>query len=148
MKIALINPPRSPYNGILAHAIPEAEPFIHKKLIGPPLGLLTLATALNDHEVSFLEMKGEYDLVPDSPEPEEMVRQFLQKTNPDIVGVSFIASEFPAGMDIFRVVKAYNSESITVAGGLHATLCPDHFLDPCVDRVQPRKPKPSCRGRR
>lgn len=135
MKVALINPPRSPYNGILAHATPEAAKFIHKKLIGPPLGLLTIAAALNDHEVSLLEMKGEYDLVPDSPEPREMVRQFLQKTNPDSVGVSFIASEFPYGMDIFRVVKEFNPEILTVAGGLHATLCPDHFRDPCVDIV-------------
>jgi len=137
MKVALINPPRSPYNGILANAVPEAEKFIHKKLIGPPLGLLTIGAALQNHDVTLLEMKGEYDLVPDSPEPAEMVRQYLQKTNPDVVGVTFIASEFPYGMEIFRVVKEFNPEITTVAGGLHATLCPDHFLDPCVDIVCP-----------
>lgn len=137
MKVALINPPRSPYNAILTHAAPEAKQYIHKKLIGPPLGLLTLAAALSDHQVTLLEMKGEYDLVPDSPEPAEMVRNYLQKTDPDIVGVSFIASEFPYGMEILRVVKEYNPNIITVAGGLHATLCPDHFLDPCIDIVCP-----------
>jgi len=135
MKVALINPPRSPYNGILTHALPEAEKFIHKKLIGPPLGLLTIAAALGDHDVSLLEMKGEYDLIPDSPEPKVMVREFLAENNPQIVGVSFIASEFPYGMEIFQVVKEFNPEIITVAGGLHATLCPDHFRDPCVDIV-------------
>ena len=43
MKIALINPPRSPHNGILEHAPDEALPFIHRKLVGPPLGLITVA---------------------------------------------------------------------------------------------------------
>lgn len=137
MKVALINPPRSPHNGILAHATEDVEKFIHKKLIGPPLGLLTIGAALKDHEVTLLEMKGEYDLVPDSPEPAEMVRNYLQKTNPGIVGVTFIASEFPCGMEIFRVVKEFNPEIVTVAGGLHATICPDHFRDPCVDIVCP-----------
>ncbi len=135
MKVALINPPRSPHNGILEHASPEAERFIHKKLIGPPLGLLTLAGLLQDYDVDLLEMKGEYDLAPDSPEPAEMVETFLQKTQPDIVGVTFIASEFPLGMAILREVKRFNPEIVTVAGGLHCTLCPEDFLDPCVDIV-------------
>lgn len=136
MKIALINPPRSPYNGILSHADGQAAKFIHRKLIGPPLGLLTLAAALKEnHDVDLLEMKGEYDLIPDSPPPEKMVRDFLDYARPQLVGVTFIASEFPAGMHIFRLVKEYDPNIITVAGGLHATLCPEHFSDPCVDIV-------------
>lgn len=134
MKVGLINPPRSPHNGILEHADAEAARFIHRKLIGPPLGLLTLAAALRkDHDVSLLEMKGEYDLVPESPPPREMVLSYLAGTQPRVVGVTFIASEFPAGLDILRTVKAFDPTIVTVAGGLHATLCPDHFNDPCVD---------------
>jgi hopanoid C-3 methylase len=135
MNVALINPPRSPYNGILAHAGEEAKKFIHKKLIGPPLGLLTIAANLPNHDISLLEMKGEYDLIPDSPPPAQMVLEFLEKTRPRIVGVTFIVSEFPLGLEILRTVKAFDPDIVTVAGGLHATLCPQDFSDPVVDIV-------------
>lgn len=135
MKVALINPPRSPFNGILEHASEEARKFIHKKLIGPPLGLLTLAANLQDHDVELLEMKGEYDLIPESPPPRQMVLEFLRKCKPDVVGVTFIASEFDLGMEIFKTVKEYDPRILTVAGGLHATLCPDDFNSPKVDVV-------------
>jgi hypothetical protein len=55
MKILLINPPRSWENKILEYAPDEAKHFIHKKLIGPPLGLLTVAEAVNDYDVTFHE---------------------------------------------------------------------------------------------
>lgn len=135
MKIALINPPRSPHNGILEHASVEARRFIHKKLIGPPLGLLTLAANLKDYDIELLEMKGEYDLHPESPPPLKMVLNFLERVNPDIVGVTFIASEFGLGMEIFRTAKQFNPEILTVAGGLHASLCTEDFNDPAVDII-------------
>ena len=137
MKILLINPPRSPHNKILEYAPAEAKPFIHKKLIGPPLGLLTVASALKNHDVTLLETKGEYDLNPTAPELEVLVREYLDTTNPDIVGVTFIASEFNAGIKIFETVKKYNSSIITVAGGLHATLCPNDFKNTFTDIVIP-----------
>lgn len=135
MKILLINPPRSPANAILEHALDDARPFIHRKLIGPPLGLLTVAAAVREHDVTVLEMKAEYDLDPTAPEPAELVRRYLDRARPRIVGVTFIASEFPAGMEILRTVKRYDPRILTVAGGLHATLCPDHFHDPAADVV-------------
>lgn len=135
MKVALVNPPRSPHNGILEHAPPQAEPFIHKKLVGPPLGLLTLAAALPDHDVSLLEMKGEYDLHPDSPSPAGMVRDFVEETRPDIAGVTFIASELPAGLEVLNAVKSVSPEIATFAGGLHATLCPEDFAGTSADVV-------------
>lgn len=136
MRILLINPPRSPANAIYDSAPPEAKHLIHRKLIGPPLGLLTIASAVDDHDVTLLELKGEYDLRPDAPPQEILVRERLEATRPDIVGVTFIASEFPAGMEIFREVKKFDSQILTVAGGLHAILCPEHFDDPAVDVVQ------------
>lgn len=135
MNILLVNPPRSPQNGILAHADDAARAFIHKKLIGPPLGLLTIAAAARDHDVTVLEMKGEYDLVPDSPAPADLLREYLRRTDPRVVGMTFIASEFPVGLELFRAVKACNPEILTVAGGLHATLCPGDFADPAIDVV-------------
>ncbi|MEI6766854.1 MAG: radical SAM protein [Bacteroidota bacterium] len=137
MKILLINPPRSPINNILAYAPAEAKRFIHKKLIGPPLGLLTIAAAAKDHDVEVLEMKGEYDLHPDSPAPDMLVRSVLASFKPDVVGVTFIASEFYAGMDIFRTVKNFDPGIKTVAGGLHTVLSLRDFDDACVDFVCP-----------
>ena len=68
MRILLINPPRSPANAIYEWAPAEAKHLVHRKLIGPPLGLLTIAGAVSsDHDVALLEMKGEYDLDPTAP---------------------------------------------------------------------------------
>lgn len=137
MKILLINPPRSPHNKILEYAPPEAKPFIHKKLIGPPLGLLTVAAALHNHDVDLLEIKAEYDLNPAAPPLEELVRQHLEKFQPDMVGVTFIASEFNAGITIFRTAKQFDPHIMTVAGGLHVTLCPNDFIGTPTDVLIP-----------
>lgn len=138
MKILLINPPRSPENSIYKYASPEVKRFIHQKLIGPPLGLLTVAGAVNAYDVTFLDMKGEYDLNPGAPSPEQLTRQYLEKVNPDIVGVTCIASEFNGSMAILKTVKEYNPNILTIAGGLHATLCPEDFINTHTDII--------CRG--
>ncbi len=136
MKVLLVNPPRSPWNAILESAPPEGRKFIHRKLIGPPLGLLTVAAALQgEHQVELLELKGEYDLIPDAPPPRLLLRQHLERFRPDVVGVTFIASEHPAGMELLREARAFDPALLTVAGGLHATLCPGDFEDPAVDVV-------------
>jgi hopanoid C-3 methylase len=137
MKILLINPPRSTHNMILQSAPEEAKRFIHKKLIGPPLGLLTIAAAVKDFDVTVFDIKGEYDLLPDSPPLDQMVREILAKVNPDIVGITIITSEFDASLEIFRFVKQYNPAILTIAGGLHTTLCPEDFNDPVVDVICP-----------
>lgn len=137
MKILLINPPRSPENNILRFAPVEAKKFIHKKLIGPPLGLLTIAAAVKDHDVTVFDTKGEYDLVPGTPELPALVGGLLEKHQPDLVGVTAITSEFDFCIDICRTVKQFNPAIHTVAGGLHATLCPDDFTDPSFDIVIP-----------
>jgi len=61
----------------------------------------------------------------------------LQEYKPEIVGVTFIASEFYAGLDIFRTAKRFNSEILTVAGGLHVTICPGDFTDASIDILCP-----------
>ncbi len=138
MKILLINPPRSNENKILEYASCDTKKFVHKKLIGPPLGLLTIATAIkNFHDVTFIDLKGEYDLNPNSPSLTVLINRYLKKINPDIVGVTFIASEFYSGIEIFKTVKEYNQKILTVAGGLHATLCPDDFNNKYVDVICP-----------
>lgn len=137
MKILLINPPRSPHNSILEYAPDEARPFIHKKLIGPPLGLLTVAAALRNFDVALFDMKGEYDLNPSTPDVAELTRQLLERYQPDVVGVTVITSEFPAAMEILATVKSFDADIITVAGGLHTTLCPYDFAGQPADVVCP-----------
>ena len=137
MKILLINTPRSPENSILKFAPDEAKPFIHKKLIGPPMGLLTIAAGVKDHDVTVFDTKGEYDLDPDAPPLSDLVRQLLVKHQPDIVGVTVITSEFPYALEILQTVKKIDPSVLTVAGGLHATLLPMDFTDQAVDVVIP-----------
>ena len=60
----LINPPRSPENTILKFAPEKAKPFIHRKLIGPPLGLLTIAAAVKEHDVTVLIPRENMTLFP------------------------------------------------------------------------------------
>lgn len=135
MKVLLINTPRSPHNGILEHASEKAKYFIHKKLIGPPLGLLTLAGAIPNHEIIVWDTKGEYDLCPDAPPLKEMVRNLMIKHKPDIVGTTVITSEFYFGIDILRAAKEADTNVLTVIGGVHATLCIDDFTDSSIDVV-------------
>jgi radical SAM superfamily enzyme YgiQ (UPF0313 family) len=137
MKILLLNPPRSPENNILRFAPENAKPFIHKKLIGPPLGLLTIAAAVKDFDVTVFDMKGEYDLDPETPSLKILVLQLLEKYKPDIVGITIITSEFDYALEIFRVVKQFNPLILTVAGGLHATLCTNDFSGSDADVVIP-----------
>ena len=137
MKILLINPPRSPENNILKFAPEEAKRFIHKKLIGPPLGLLTIAAAVKDYDVTVFDTKGEHDLVPETPPLDVLVRSLLEKHQPDLVGVTAITSEFDFCIEICRTIKQYNPSILTVAGGLHATLCPNDFTDPSFDIIIP-----------
>jgi len=137
MKILLINTPRSPENSILKFAPEEARPFIHKKLIGPPVGLLTVAAGVKDHDVTVFDMKGEYDLSTETPALPILVKQLVERHQPDVVGVTVITSEFPYAIEILHVVKSINPEILTVAGGLHATLLPLDFTDSAVDVVIP-----------
>ncbi len=138
MKILLVNPPRSRHNAIFDHAPDHAKRFIHRRLVGPPLGLLTLAAAVRGrHDVALCDLKGMYDLDPAAAAPTDLVRAWLERERPALVGLTFIASEHPAGMEILRAVKAYDPAIVTVAGGLHCTLCPEDFDDPAVDVVVP-----------
>lgn len=137
MKILLLNPPRSPENNILKYAPEEAKRFIHKKLIGPPLGLLTIAAAIRDHDVTVFDLKGEYDLEPATPSLDIIVTALIEKHQPGIVGVTVITSEFDFSIEICRTVKKCNPAILTVAGGLHATLCPHDFTDTSVDITIP-----------
>ena len=136
MRILFINPPRSPHNGILEHAPAEALKYIHKKLIGPPLGLMTVATTVQkDHDIAFLEMKAEYDLHPDAPDMLSLAEAWIARFRPQVIATTVITSEFKMGMAILAHAKTLDPGLITIAGGLHATLCPDDFRGGPADYV-------------
>ncbi|MBS4012783.1 MAG: cobalamin-dependent protein [Bacteroidetes bacterium] len=130
MKILLINTPRSPFNGILQYAPEEAKPFIHKKLIGPPLGLLTLAAAVKDYEVIVFDTKAEYDLFPDTPELKKLVEKLIIEHQPDIVGTTVITSELYYGKEILQTVKSINPNITTIIGGQYVNI----RLEECYDK--------------
>jgi radical SAM superfamily enzyme YgiQ (UPF0313 family) len=75
--------------------------------------------------------------VEETPPLDRLVRLLLEKHQPDIVGVTVITSEFGFCIEICRTVKQFNPGILTVAGGLHATLCPQDFTDPSFDIVIP-----------
>ncbi|MCX6285729.1 MAG: radical SAM protein [Bacteroidetes bacterium] len=135
MKILLINTPRSPENRILEFAPEAAKPFIHKKLIGPPLGLMTIAAVVKDHDVLLFDTKGEFDLTPDPPSLAGLVKRLVHEFKPDIVGSTAITSELYYALEIFTEAKKANPRIISVLGGLHPTLLPYDCFHPSVDVV-------------
>lgn len=137
MKILLINTPRSPENRILEFAPEAARPFIHKKLIGPPLGLMTVAAAVKDHDVLLFDTKGEFDLTPDPPSLEGLVKRLVNEFRPDIIGSTAITSELYYAFEIFTEAKKIHPDVVTVLGGLHPTLLPYDCFHHSVDVVCP-----------
>lgn len=135
MKVLLVNPPRSLYNGIYDHASPAAQRFIHRKLIGPPLGLLTIAAAIKPyHDVELLELKAAMDLSSEVL-PQTQLIEAMERFQPDVIGITVIASEFDASMDLLAAAKKIDPHVLTIAGGLHATLCPLDFSKTSTDVV-------------
>jgi radical SAM superfamily enzyme YgiQ (UPF0313 family) len=137
VKILLINPPRSPHNDILKYAPEEARPFIHRRLIGPPLGLLTIASSVPGHDVFLFDMKGEYDLDPATPPLADLTSELMDEHRPDLVGITVKTSEFNFAIEICRIAKECDPTVTTVVGGLHPTLRPMDFTDPAVDAIVP-----------
>jgi len=133
VKILLINTPRSPFNSILEYAPEEAKKFIHKKLIGPPLGLLTIAAAVPEQEVIVFDTKGAYDLNPETPSLNILVEELIHQYQPDIVGTTVISSELYYGFEILEIAKNINPLITTVIGGLHVTLCIEDINKPFID---------------
>jgi radical SAM superfamily enzyme YgiQ (UPF0313 family) len=137
MKILLINTPRSPENKILQFAPEAARPFIHRRLIGPPLGLMTIAAAVKDHDVLLFDTKGEFDLKPGPPTLAQLVKKLLNEFQPDIIGSTAITSELYYAFEIFTEAKKIKPEIVSVLGGLHPTLLPYDCYHPSVDVVCP-----------
>jgi len=137
MKILLINTPRSPENRILEFAPEAARPFIHRKLIGPPLGLMTIAAVVKDHDVLLFDTKGEFDLGSDQPSLSSLVKKLVNDFRPDIIGSTAITSELYYAFEIFTEAKKVDPRIVSVLGGLHPTLLPYDCFHSSMDVVCP-----------
>ena len=58
---------------------------------------------------------------------------FLEKEQPDVLGVSGYITNVPAMISYCRQAKQSNPALATIAGGVHCEVCPEDFDDPAVD---------------
>ncbi len=113
MKVLLIYPDTSP------------ESVIPQKLINiEPLGLEYLAGAIPEHEVEILDMK-----------IENHWKKKIEDFQPDIVGITGTVIHTSRMFEVLKKVKERNQRTLTIVGGVGATLKPDDFNQPCVDVI-------------
>jgi anaerobic magnesium-protoporphyrin IX monomethyl ester cyclase len=92
----------------------------------PPLGLVSLAALLleKDMKVSILDL----DVLPEE-EAGASLKHALVEERPAIVGVTSLSDSFKSAMEICRAVKCQNTDTLTVLGGVHATVLSGAILD-------------------
>ncbi|MBN2361966.1 MAG: cobalamin-dependent protein [Deltaproteobacteria bacterium] len=61
------------------------------------------------------------------------LRHFLQRHRPDVLGVTGYITNVPAMIAACRLAKRLDPSVVTVVGGVHCEVCPDHLDDPAVD---------------
>ncbi len=113
MRILLVRPP-----------VPKHTIGLKHIMICEPLELTYIAANLEDHEVQI------YDAL-----VEKGFKERLSSFNPDIVISSCYKSGTNEVIKVFRKTKLFNSNIITIVGGVHATLCPEDFADVSVDII-------------
>ncbi len=90
-----------------------------------PLALEYLAAGVaRDHDVRILDMRLDPGL--DS---------LLQSYKPDVVGITSYTVHVNTVIRLFRQIKAYNADIVTIVGGHHATVMPRDFYEPCIDVI-------------
>jgi len=89
-----------------------------------PLALEILAATIPDHQVKILDLRIDPDL-----------KRTLEVFGPDLVGVTGYTTNVPHMLSVCREVKAWNPSIFTVAGGYHATLCPQDLDCADVDAI-------------
>lgn len=111
MKILLINPS---FTGIYGNFSSAAKVGV----LYPPLGLASLAANISDnHECKILDLELNPDLVGS-----------LVDFKPDIVGVTFTTPLYLQALDLFKVIKEYDPNIWTIAGGPHTSALPESVI--------------------
>jgi anaerobic magnesium-protoporphyrin IX monomethyl ester cyclase len=149
MKVLLVQPP--------------VEDYYDTTIRTYPLSLLYLATKIKDIcDVSIVDLRSNKKrMLKDNPFPElknfyrgdtytplslfrsyyrfgmdrEEIRQTMEVLKPDVVGISSLFTTYSEeALDIARIAKETDRNVITIMGGTHPTLFPEHCLSsPYVD---------------
>jgi radical SAM superfamily enzyme YgiQ (UPF0313 family) len=113
MKILLVRPSPPKYTIGLKHI-----------MVCEPLELEYVAAGVRGHEVEIYDMILERDL------PGK-----IHSFKPDIVGTSSYITGVKKVKAICTEAKKFNTEILTIVGGVHATLVPQDFIDPHIDVI-------------
>ncbi len=114
MKILLIEPAKAP------RTIGGEDVFLYE-----PLALEYVAAGVSrDHDVTVLDQRLDKDLP-----------AALARSQPDVVGITSYTVHVNVVRSLFRQVKAWNPQVLTVVGGHHATVAPDDFASPDIDVI-------------
>jgi anaerobic magnesium-protoporphyrin IX monomethyl ester cyclase len=131
MKILLVQPPYP--NAIARDTLPVSQP------IG--LAYLGAVAGRDGHTVRVLDLA-----VPDRAP--SVVVTALEEFDPEVVGISCPFSlVFPTALDVARLTKERNSQTVVVMGGAHPSTCPDEALShPSIDCVVIGEGEPTLAG--
>jgi len=114
MKILLIEPAKAP------RTIGGEDVFLYE-----PLALEYLAAGVSkDHDVRILDLRLEKDL-----------QAVVERSNPDIVGITSYTVHVNTVRKLFEQIKAWDPQVLTVVGGHHATVAPEDFVSPDIDLI-------------
>ena len=114
MKILLVQP-----------AKPEKALGGEDFAIYEPLALEYLAAGVaGDHDVCIFDMRLDHDL-------DSLLREY----RPDIVGITSYTVHVNTVKMLFRQIKAFNPDIVTIVGGHHATIMPADFYTPFIDVI-------------
>jgi radical SAM superfamily enzyme YgiQ (UPF0313 family) len=90
-----------------------------------PLALEYLAAGVaGDHEVRILDMRLDANL-----------DAMLHHYQPEVVGITAYTVHVNTVKGLFRRIKGWNPEIVTVVGGHHATILPEDFATPFIDII-------------
>lgn len=120
-RVTLVRPPYSTVYGIYKNIPKDRE-------VRPPLGLLYLASALENNGCSVTIIDGEPELL----STEEILKR-MKLSEPDFVGVTSTTPEFTVAEEIIKELKKYDPNIITIAGGPHVSALPEESLKDCPD---------------
>lgn len=113
MKILLVRPP-----------VPKHTIGLKHIMICEPLELEYLAAGLLSHQVMIFDHLVENNFL-----------TRVRKWQPDVVVSSCYKSGTNEVIKLFREIKLFDKNIITIAGGVHATLNPEDFADVAVDII-------------
>ncbi len=103
---------------VLFLSMPDFLPFIFKKsLMVPNLGITSVASNLSDGHNVYVG-----DLCTQRENVAGAVRDAVEKSKPQLIGLSSMTFQYTTARKIARLIKSIDKDIILVLGGYHATL--------------------------